>query len=81
MKLKLGMKAFVYKVVENEFKDNSGKDVKFYKVHCEQGGDVASVSCSEDCSSDIQPMKENNLFCEFDTETRKLRITGVAAAK
>ena len=77
MKVKLTMTALVYKVADSSFKDPKGNDVKFYKAHCEQGNDVASISCSEDCSSKIRPMKENNLLCEYDTESKKLRIVDV----
>lgn len=81
MVIKLGMKAVVYKAVTDTFEDKSGKKIPFYKLAIEQGADITSISCTEEVAQKIEPMKEHNLLCDFNTESKKLRITGVASVK
>ncbi len=81
MIIKCGMKAVVYKSLTDTFEDKSGKKIPFHKVVVEQGADIASVSCTEEVAQKIEPMKEHNLLCEYNTENKKLRITGVASVK
>lgn len=80
MKIKFKMKAMVYKAVQNVFEDKrTGRDVPYYKVIVEQDGEVASISCSDAVFNNVTPMTENNLLCEYDTESKKLRVTGIGA--
>lgn len=81
MIVKLGLKSNVYKVTKNTFKDANGKEIAYYKAIVEQGDDVASISCAEDAVTDIVPMQQNNMICEYNTESKKLRIVSVAKAK
>lgn len=81
MIVKLGLKCTVYKTTKNTFKDASGNDIAYYKAIVEQGDDVASISCAEDAVKGIVPMEQNNMICEYNTESKKLRIVAVAKAK
>lgn len=81
MIVKLGLKCNVYKTTRNTFADASGKEIAYYKAICEQGDDIASISCAEDAVKDIVLMEQNNMICEYNTESKKLRIVAVAKAK
>ena len=81
MIVKLGLKCNVYKTTRNTFADASGKEIAYYKAICEQGDDIASISCAEDAVKGIVPMEQNNMICEYNTESKKLRIVAVAKAK
>ena len=81
MIVKLGLKCNVYKTTRNTFADASGKEIAYYKAICEQGDDIASISCAEDAVKEIVPMEQNNMICEYNTESKKLRIVDVAKAK
>lgn len=84
MNMKLGMKAIVYKVVEKVFTDKyTGKDVPYWQAVIEQNGDIESISISESCKDKIEPFKEHQLICEYNTSAQKpkVKIVDVVSAK
>ena len=80
MKIKLGMKAVIYKTVEKIFTDSAtGKEVPYYQAVIEQNGDIESIGITLSAVNKVKVMEENQLICEFDTTAKrpKVRIVDV----
>ena len=67
MKIKLGLKATVYKVNEKTFTDLTGKEIPYYQAVIEQNGDIESLGITAEAKDKIKPMEVNQMICELDT--------------